>query len=44
MSWMNGTSQIGDLEYLYDADGHVVEKTGSLASTGIPARQHRYRP
>jgi RHS repeat-associated protein len=37
MSWMNGAIQVGDLEYLYDADGHVVEKTGSLASTGIPS-------
>jgi YD repeat-containing protein len=37
MSWMNGANQVGDLEYSYDADGHVIEKTGSLASTGIPS-------
>src|SRR5690348_6448328 len=36
MSWMGTLTQVGDLEYIYDADSHVVEKTGSLASTGIP--------
>ena len=37
MSWMAGVNQVGDLEYSYDADEHVVEKTGSLASAGVPS-------
>ncbi len=35
MSWMLRVNQVGDLEYSYDADGRVIEKTGSLAATGI---------
>jgi RHS repeat-associated protein len=27
---------VGDLEYSYDADGRVIEKTGSLAKTNLP--------
>jgi uncharacterized protein RhaS with RHS repeats len=29
-------NQIGDLEYSYDADGRVIEKTGSMAATDLP--------
>src|ERR1700674_1102702 len=28
---------VGDLEYSYDADGHVIRKSGSLAQTNLPA-------
>jgi RHS repeat-associated protein len=37
MSSMAALSQVGDLEYSYDVDGRVIEKTGSLAATGIPS-------
>ncbi len=36
MTWTLAGNQIGDLEYDYDADGRVVEKTGSLAQTNLP--------
>jgi RHS repeat-associated protein len=36
MTWTLAGNQIGDLEYSYDADGHVVEKTGSMAETNLP--------
>ena len=36
MTWTMAGNQIGDLEYSYDGDGHVVEKTGSFAQTNLP--------
>jgi len=36
MIWTLAGNQIGDLEYDYDADGHVIEKTGSFAQTNLP--------
>ena len=36
MTWTLAGNQIGDLEYDYDADGHVIEKTGSFAQTNLP--------
>ena len=36
MTWTLAGKQIGDLEYSYDADGHVVEKTGIMAATNLP--------
>ena len=36
MSWTLGNNPVGDLEYSYDADGRVIEKTGSFAQTGLP--------
>jgi RHS repeat-associated protein len=36
MIWTLGGNQIGDLEYSYDSDGHVIEKTGSMAATNLP--------
>jgi len=32
-----GGTQLGNLTYTYDADGHVVSKGGTMASTGLPA-------
>ncbi len=36
MTWTLAGNQIGDLEYSYDADGRVIEKTGSMAETNLP--------
>ncbi len=36
MTWTLAGNQIGDLEYDYDADGRVIEKTGSFAQTNLP--------
>jgi RHS repeat-associated protein len=36
MSWTLGSNTVGDLEYSYDADSRVIEKTGSFAQTGLP--------
>ncbi len=36
MTWTLGGNQIGDLEYAYDPDGRVVEKSGSMAATSLP--------
>ncbi len=36
MIWTLAGNQIGDLEYDYDADGRVIEKTGSFAQTNLP--------
>ena len=36
MSWTLAGNPVGDLEYSYDADGRVIEKTGSFAQTGLP--------
>jgi len=36
MTWTLGGNLVGDLEYSYDADGRVIEKTGSLAQTNLP--------
>ncbi len=35
-TWTLGGNQIGDLEYAYDADGRVIEKSGSMATTNLP--------
>ncbi|HVN63162.1 MAG TPA: RHS repeat-associated core domain-containing protein, partial [Candidatus Binataceae bacterium] len=35
-SWMAGLTQVADLEYIYDPDGRVIQKTGSLAQTQMP--------
>ena len=37
MTWTLGGNPVGDLEYSYDADGHVVGKSGSFAQTNLPA-------
>ena len=37
MTWTLGGNPVGDLEYSYDADGHVIGKSGSLAQTNLPA-------
>jgi YD repeat-containing protein len=37
MTWTLAGNQIGDLDYSYDADGRVIEKTGSMADTNLPA-------
>jgi RHS repeat-associated protein len=37
LSYAMGSSQLGNLGYDYDADGHLTAKTGSLAVTGMPA-------
>jgi RHS repeat-associated protein len=36
MTWTLAGNQIGDLEYSYDAAGHVIEKAGSMADTNLP--------
>ncbi len=36
MSWPLGLSQVGDLECMYDSDGRVIEKSGSMAATNLP--------
>ena len=36
MTWTLAGNPVGDLEYSYDADGRVIEKTGSFAQTGLP--------
>jgi RHS repeat-associated protein len=36
MTWTLNGSQIGDLEYSYDADGRVSQKTGSMEQPGLP--------
>jgi RHS repeat-associated protein len=36
MTWKLNGSQIGDLEYSYDADGRVSQKTGSMEQPGLP--------
>ena len=36
MTWTLASNPVGDLEYSYDADGRVIEKTGSFAQTGLP--------
>jgi YD repeat-containing protein len=36
LNWTLAGNQIGDLEYVYDPDGHVIEKTGSFAQTNLP--------
>ena len=36
MSWTLAGNPVGDLEYAYDADSRVIEKTGSFAQTGLP--------
>jgi RHS repeat-associated protein len=36
MTWKLGGNQIGDLAYGYDADGRVIEKSGSMAATNLP--------
>jgi RHS repeat-associated protein len=36
MTWTLNGSQIGDLEYAYDADGRVSQKTGSMEQPGLP--------
>jgi len=36
MTWTLAGNQIGDLEYDYDGDGRVIEKTGSFAQTNLP--------
>jgi hypothetical protein len=35
-TWTLGGNQIGDLTYGYDAVGHVIEKSGSMAATSLP--------
>ena len=37
MNWNRGSTAVGDLEYQYDADGRVTQKTGSLAQGVLPA-------
>ncbi len=37
MNWKLGSSAVGDLEYSYDAEGRVTQKTGSFAQNGLPA-------
>jgi RHS repeat-associated protein len=36
MTWTLAGNPLGDLEYGYDADGRVIQKTGSFAQTGLP--------
>lgn len=36
MNWTLANNPVGDLEYNYYADGHVIEKTGSFAQTNLP--------
>jgi RHS repeat-associated protein len=36
MTWTLAGNPVGDLEYGYDADGRVIQKTGSLAQTNLP--------
>jgi RHS repeat-associated protein len=36
MTWTLAGNPVGDLEYAYDADGRVIQKTGSFAQTGLP--------
>ena len=36
MTWTLAGNPVGDLEYSYDADGRVIEKTGSFAQTELP--------
>lgn len=36
MTWTLAGNRVGDLEYSYDADGRVIEKTGSFAQTNVP--------
>jgi YD repeat-containing protein len=36
MTWTLAGNPVGDLEYNYDANGHVIEKTGSFAQTNLP--------
>ena len=36
MTWTLAGNPVGDLEYSYDADSRVIEKTGSFAQTGLP--------
>ena len=36
-----GSSDVGTLTYSYDADGHVINKAGTLAATTLPARRCR---
>jgi RHS repeat-associated protein len=36
MTWTLAGNPVGDLEYSYDADGHVIEKSGSLNQTSAP--------
>ena len=36
MTWMLGATVVGNLSYAYDPDGRVIEKTGSLATSGLP--------
>ncbi len=35
MTWTLGGSQINDLAYSYDADGHVVEESGNTTATAM---------
>ena len=35
MTWTLGGSQIDDLAYSYDADGHVLEESGSTTATAM---------
>ncbi len=37
MKWTLNGNAVGDLEYAYDADGRVIQKTGSLASAQLPS-------
>jgi YD repeat-containing protein len=37
MIWTLGSTAVGDLEYQYDADNRVIQKTGSFAQTKLPA-------
>jgi YD repeat-containing protein len=36
MTWTLSNVPVGDLEYAYDANGHVIQKTGSFAQTDLP--------
>lgn len=36
MTWTLGSAAVGDLEYQYDADSRVIQKTGSFAQTNLP--------
>ena len=36
MTWKLGSTAVGDLEYQYDADSRVIQKTGSFAQTKLP--------
>ena len=37
MTWTLAGNAVGDLEYSYDADGRVIQKTGSFAQTRTAA-------